>query len=151
MAADGEVDTTRTAVKTYVPAYQRDAWDEHAGDLDMSRSEFIRSMVQAGRRGFDPIGTTGNTTTVDDESEPESPAGAQSGTQDSRETTSQVVESFEGTVIGALEESEFLSWDDLLEALTTDIEDRLEETLQDLQADNQVRYSGPNGGYTLDE
>lgn len=37
------------AVKTTVPAYQRDEWDQHADELGMSRSEFLRCMVQAGR------------------------------------------------------------------------------------------------------
>jgi len=43
---------TDSVVKTYVPEYQKDEWREHADDLDMSLSEFVRTMVQAGRRGF---------------------------------------------------------------------------------------------------
>ena len=48
------VDTERTVVTTYVPSYQKSQWETHADGLDMSLSEFVRSMVQAGRRGFDP-------------------------------------------------------------------------------------------------
>ncbi|MFB6163521.1 MAG: DUF5805 domain-containing protein [Halococcoides sp.] len=43
---------TDAVVKTYVPEYQKDEWQTHADDLDMSLSEFVRTMVQAGRRGF---------------------------------------------------------------------------------------------------
>jgi hypothetical protein len=57
----------------------------------------------------------------------------------------------ETTVIERLSTEGYLSWDELLAAVTTDIEDRLEESLQSLQADDRVRYSGRNGGYTLDE
>ena len=42
----------RRSVKTYVPAEQKDRWQEHADELGMSQSEFVRTMVQAGRRGF---------------------------------------------------------------------------------------------------
>ena len=51
MAADGE---ERTSVRTYVPEYQKEAWAAHADELDMSQSEFVRTMVQAGRSGFEP-------------------------------------------------------------------------------------------------
>jgi hypothetical protein len=44
-----------------------------------------------------------------------------------------------------------LAWDDLLETLTEDIEDRLDEALDELQSDNRVKYSGREGGYTLAE
>jgi hypothetical protein len=33
--------------------------------------------------------------------------------------------------------------------LTDDVEERLENALQDLQADGKVQHSGRNGGYTL--
>jgi hypothetical protein len=57
----------------------------------------------------------------------------------------------EERVVGVLSEDEFLSWDELLAALTEDMEERLESALQQLQGSNRVRYSGRNGGYTLDE
>jgi ribosomal protein L17 len=46
-----------------------------------------------------------------------------------------------------LDDEEYLSWDELVEALTGDIESRLEDALQDLQSDDDVRYSGRHGGY----
>jgi hypothetical protein len=33
--------------------------------------------------------------------------------------------------------------------VTEDVEDRLESTLEGLQDDNRVRYSGRDGGYVL--
>ena len=44
---------TRVTINTYVPEYQRDLWKQHAELLDMNLSEFVRAMVQAGRRDFD--------------------------------------------------------------------------------------------------
>lgn len=131
-----QVDTSRVTVKTYVPAYQKDEWREHADELDMSQSEFVRTMVQAGRRGF-----------LD---------GAENGEQDSEERSSadtatdeRTRDGLEERVESVLTTGEYYSWDDLLAAITDNIEDRLEETLVDLQEQNIVRYSGRNGGYTL--
>ncbi len=126
---ESERDTARTVVQTYVPAYQRDQWDEHAEQLGMSRSEFVRSMVQAGRRGFGAEGP-----------EPEHGAG---------DTASQ--ESLDDQVCEALAASAPLSWEELLAAVTGDIESRLETTLQRLQENNELRYSGRQGGYVLED
>ena len=48
----GDGDTERKAMRTYVPAYQKQEWVKHAQELNMSHSEYIRCMVQAGRKGF---------------------------------------------------------------------------------------------------
>ncbi|MDZ7730471.1 MAG: hypothetical protein U5K37_05470 [Natrialbaceae archaeon] len=42
-------ESDRATVRTYIPAYQKDHWAEHADELNMSLSEFVRTMVQAGR------------------------------------------------------------------------------------------------------
>ncbi|ELY82275.1 DUF5805 domain-containing protein [Natrinema pallidum] len=117
-------DTEKTAVKTYVPTYQKEEWQSHADRLDMSQSEFVRTMVQAGRRGFE----SGST-------EPDSSAPDPGG--NGLET--QVLE---------LLSADTYSWDELLEAVADDIESRLDETLEELQSANQIRYSGRHGGYT---
>ena len=124
-----DADTERTVVKTYVPAYQREEWDDHADRLEMSRSEFVRSMVQAGRRGF--------------EADSETAAGSDDGGADSGG------DDLEAEVLAMLSE-EPRDWDELLAALTADIEDRLDETLQRLQEADSVRYSGRDGGYVLE-
>lgn len=133
MATDSEPDTSRTVVQTYVPAYQRDAWDEHAEELGMSRSEFVKAMVQAGRRGFG----------ADIDLSGESSDGSTPGNGNGTDLTDHVLD--------ALSEEGCLSWDELLAAVTGDVETRLEEALQELQADDQIRYSGRNGGYVLDD
>jgi antitoxin component of RelBE/YafQ-DinJ toxin-antitoxin module len=49
-------DQDRASIMTYIPQYQKDVWVEHAAALGMSQSEFVRTMVQAGRRDF-PVDT----------------------------------------------------------------------------------------------
>lgn len=136
MADEGD-ETERTVVKTYVPRHQKEVWTDHADDLDMSQSEFVRSMVQAGRRGFEPedgVGVTGSNESDDEE---DCSADATPG-----------VDGLEDRVLSVLDGDEYLDWNELVEALTGDIESRLEDALQDLQSDDAVRYSGRHGGYT---
>jgi hypothetical protein len=129
---DSDVDTSRSVVKTYVPAYQKRIWIEHADDLGMSQSEFLSTMVQAGRRGFDPCG-------IDRSPEPTSDTA----------TSSNGDADLKGRVEEILEGSGPLSWEEIVAALTDDIERRLEDALQELQSENRVSYSGRGGGYTL--
>jgi hypothetical protein len=42
-----------------------------------------------------------------------------------------------------------MDWDELLAAVTEDLENRLDETLGRLQESNVIRYSGRDGGYTI--
>jgi hypothetical protein len=138
--AQDSADTERTSVKTYIPAYQREEWERHAEELDMSRSEFVRVMVQVGRRSFDgfvpPAGGDGFGDPIKSEDSPD-----ETGSED--ELSDRVVE--------ALAERDTLSWEELLSELTDDIEERLEETLDGLQHENVVQYAGRHGGYTLVE
>lgn len=124
-----ESDTERKVVKTYVPAHQKERWREHADELEMSQSEFVRLMIQAGRRDFD----------LGDES-PEADAGDETPR----------VDGLEDRVLNALDDG-YCSWDELVRSLTDDIEERLETTLQQLQRENRIRYSGRRGGYTTED
>lgn len=130
MAAE---DTERVAVRTYVPAYQREEWREEAEAMDMSQSEFVRTMVQAGRRDFEFDADDGTT------EEPDIPDATPG------------VDDLKTRVLDHLREEGHCSWDELLAGVTDDIEDRLESTLEELQRENRVTYSGRHGGYTLDE
>ena len=121
---DGETD--RVAVKTYVPRYQKEAWQTQAAALDMSQSEFVRSMVQAGRKGFDL--------------DPEKP-----GSGDATPSG----EGLKDRVLDVLASEGPLEWEELVGELTDGFEDELEDVLQSLQAENRVQYSGRRGGYTL--
>ncbi|WP_267639336.1 DUF5805 domain-containing protein [Haloarchaeobius amylolyticus] len=130
-------DTSRSVVKTYVPEYQKDEWADHADELDMSQSEFVRTMVQAGRRKFDlPDSPDSRANRGDQETV--------SGDSDSGDLTARVVDILE-------REDGPCTWDDLLAAVSDDIEDRLDSALQDLQADGRVRYSGRESGYVTAE
>jgi len=143
---ESDVETSRVSVRTYVPEYQRDRWDDHAADLDMSRSEFVRSMVQAGRRGFaDSETDVSGPETSDQGAGSEKPAATPSSDADPQGS------SMEDRVVDVLRSGDYLSWDELLEAVADDIEAELESALQDLQSSGRVTYSGRNGGYTIDE
>ncbi|WP_182013674.1 DUF5805 domain-containing protein [Haloquadratum walsbyi] len=50
--SETESNTDRTSVMTYVSPAQKQEWVTHAETLNMSQSEFVRTMVQAGRRDF---------------------------------------------------------------------------------------------------
>jgi hypothetical protein len=115
-------------VKTYVPPYQKERWREHADRLGMSQSEFVRTMVQAGRRDFEV---------------PEQPS--------SEEPAEDPSSGLEPRVKDALSGEDHRSWDALLESVTDGVEDRLEEALESLQERNVVQYSGRHGGYRLVE
>lgn len=134
-------ETERTSVRTYVPAYQKEIWQAHADELDMSQSEYVRTMVQAGRSGFEPPET--------DSQEGEAHE-ATTGEPRSPDATPRV-DGLEDRVLEVLRDGGHYDWDALLAELTDDIEQRLDETLQELQSADRVRYSGRHGGYVLDE
>lgn len=137
MAGESEVDTSRTVVQVYVPAYQRAQWDEHAEKLDMSRSEFVKSMVQAGRRGF-------GADDVDTSEEARTAETTQTGDPLASEDL------LRERILDCLDEHDCLSWDDLLTEVAGDIEDRIENVLGTLQSEGTIRHSGRKGGYVLD-
>ncbi|RZV08258.1 hypothetical protein BDK88_3225 [Natrinema hispanicum] len=118
----------RTTVKTYVPRYQKEKWTEHADKLEMSQSEFVRTMVQAGRCDFDVPSI--DSRVVDADESPES------NDDDFRER-----------ILALLDREDVLDWDELIEHLIDDIEDDVDAALGQLQDDNLVRYSGREGGY----
>ena len=130
MAAESD---ERTSVRTYVPAYQKERWQAHAEELDMSQSEFVRTMVQAGRSGFETDSASA------EETEPRSPDANPGGN------------GLEDRVVEVLDGGDHYDWEALLAALTDDIEQRLDEVLQELQSEGRVRYSGRHGGYVLEE
>jgi hypothetical protein len=125
-------DDDRTAVRTYVPQYQKDAWVEHADSLGMSQSEFVRTMVQAGRRDFE---IPAETDPVEGASDGSDPGG----------------DGLETRLLDVMEDETVHTWEDLLSALSEDMEERLDDALGSLQERGRVRYSGRAGGYELVE
>jgi len=127
----------QAVVKTYVPTEQKDIWRSHADELDMSQSEFVRTMVQAGRSGFEPADSDDSANAED--AEAPSPDANPRGN------------GLEDRVVDVLADGGHYEWEALLAALTDDIEQRLDEILQELQSAGRVRYSGRHGGYVLEE
>lgn len=130
MATEGD-DAETVQVKTRIPAYQREAWRDAAERLEMSQSEFVRTMVQAGRSGLEKPESVGEPSNPEEGTPPGSNPGGNG---------------LEERVLATLEQDESVSWDELVEALVGDFEERLEETLQ---SSDRVRYSGREGGYVL--
>lgn len=128
MSADRQ-ETERATVRTYVPTYQKEKWEDQADSLEMSLSEFVRTMVQAGRADFE----------VPDR-DPD-----RSGSSDADPGG----DGLETMILDALDGDAHLSWDQLVDRVAGDMEDRIDETLDELQRENRVTYSGRNGGYTI--
>ncbi|MFT4903803.1 MAG: hypothetical protein ACI8UR_000350 [Natronomonas sp.] len=128
----------RVSVQTYVSSSQRELWREEADELDMSQAEYVRTMIQAGRRGFE-IGQNGDSlnTKSDNPDEPRTP------------DATPRVDGLKNRVLDVVHNEEFADWDALLAGVTDDIEERLEETLETLQEENRIRYSGRHDGYTV--
>lgn len=118
-----ESEHERTTVTTYAPRYQKERWSAHAERLDMSLSEFVRTMVQAGRRGFDPS----------------TPEGASSSPDSGGKR-------LEDRVADVLSQRGSLSWDELVAEVSGDVEARLDDALQ---SSDRIRYSGRADGYVL--
>lgn len=119
---ESEKDTETKRVQSYVPAYQKEIWSEHADTLGMNQSEFIRSMVQAGRRGYltGPDFAGGHGPGEGDAGEPELP---------------DIVRERALTVLRALE---YVTRDEIQEVLAEDVTQALDAVLDDLQQENVV-------------
>lgn len=125
---DSSGQNERASITTYIPAAQKKKWETHAEELEMSQSEFLRTMVQAGRRGFgestpDPTGSSGS-----------NPRG-----------------NIQETVLQAIDENDGLSWEELFEIVTNDLESQLEEAIITLQEADKITHQPRNGTYTLKE
>lgn len=114
----------RVTVRTSVPQHQKRVWVEHAEELDMSQSEFLATMVQAGRKVFEGNRPEPRPTDV-------VPRG----------------NGLRSYVLETLQSDDHLSFDELLEATADD----LDALLQSLTQAGTVRFSGKNGGFTVAE
>lgn len=127
-------DSERVHVQTYVTSAQRERWREEATELNMSNAEYVRTMVQAGRRSFDLYTETGETDTAEEDRSSDATPG---------------IDGVKSSVLDVLDEQEFADWDALLAGVTDDVETRLEDTLGKLQSSDRIRYSGRHSGYTV--
>ena len=136
-----EEEDERVTVRTYVPAWQRERWREAAEERGMSQSEFVRTMVQAGRRGFD----------LDGGSTAEPGNSLEGGDRDVTPGVETGERDLEDRVLERVEREGPLEWDELVEGLVGDFENRLEDALGELQSANRVKHSGRAGGYVVDD
>ncbi len=113
---------SRVAVKTYIPEEQKRIWENHAAEMNMTMSEFIRTMVQSGRAPF----TVERTPSSD-----ENPRG------DDLETA-----------INNILQNGPATFEDLSDNIIGDLEEQLDRTL--MAMDNVV-VSGRTGEYRLIE
>lgn len=132
-------DNGSAVVTTYLPQRQKAIWQDHAESLDMSQSEFVKTMVQAGRRWFDADESETPGTPI---SEPD-PRG-----QTTEDTNS---DGFEPAVLEALDDNDSLGWEGLLEVVTDDVESELAEAIERLQERNQITHNPREEGYVLVE
>lgn len=137
MSGETTTDSDRAVVTTYVPAYQKEAWAEHADDLGMSQSEFVRTMVQAGRHGFG--GIDGEPTDPGKPSSDREPQG--SGPENGLPTD------VESAVLRAIESEPYLEWDGIVRAVVGDVESEIEAAIESLDDRGEISYKPREGGY----
>jgi len=128
-----EQDTERTSVRTYVPAYQKEEWATRADALEMSLSEYVRTMVQAGNRGFDG---ERDTTESGDREEPGSGDATPGG------------EGLESTVLDALDDGP-LEFDELVDVVADDFRRDVDAALGRLEEQGRVEHDRLDGGYRV--
>ena len=131
-------ETKRVSVQTYVSDSQREIWRNEADELDMSQAEYVRTMIQAGRRSFSLYSPAENLYTESRNHAEGSSGDVTPGGND-----------LKTRVLDVLSEDTHAGWDELVAGVTDDIEERLETTLDELQSENRIRYSGRHGGYTV--
>ncbi|MFB6127466.1 MAG: DUF5805 domain-containing protein [Halolamina sp.] len=120
--SDDDVDTEQRTVKTRVPAYQKSEWQSHADELGMSQSEFVRTMVQAGHRGFEGV---------------EFPAD-----EEGAETTSDPGgHALEDRVLDVLSEKGPLALEGLTTAVSEELESQLREVVAGLREEGSIEVN----------
>ncbi|MFC7137100.1 DUF5805 domain-containing protein [Halobaculum litoreum] len=146
--SEADADTERVAVTARVPAYQKEAWVAEADRLGMSQSEFVRTMVQAGRRDLgiaDGRAAPGRRGV--DGRRPRGSGNDCRGTGGCFSPSNPGGDGLETPLLAALDREGVMSFDELVEAVAGDVEERVDETMGALQSRGLVRYSGRDGGY----
>lgn len=121
-------------VSLRIPRHQREEWQAHAGELDMAQSEFVVSMVQAGRRGFEAEAGDGASGS---RSEPGSPPATPG------------VEGLESRVQAVIRDRGVASWDEIVEELVEDFETELDRAVKELDNADVIQHAPRDGGYVL--
>lgn len=112
----------RVAVKTYVPEEQKHLWEDHAAEMNMTMSEFIRTMVQSGRSPF----TVERTPSSDG-----NPGG----------------NGLEEVILDVLQDGP-ATFDEISDEIIGDLEEQIDQTLMEM---DEVVVSGRTGQYRLND
>jgi hypothetical protein len=130
-AADDDVgdtdDGAGPTLEIEVPANLQRVWEHQAKQAKLSVSEYVVRMTEAGRMSVQM-----------------QPAGG-------GDAAAMSVEQLTEEVVEQLRHEEAVAWEELLDAISKNLEEQLEEALERLQEDGVVRYSGLQGGYRLVE
>jgi len=120
--------------KKQIPIYtteaQKEIWASEAEEMDLSRTEYCRQMIQAGRRDFgiaDEDDTTSDHTAISEDIP---------------------VEDLEARIRSAINEDEATPFEEIVEHVVTDIERQIDEYLQNAP---DIGHSSVKGGYFFTE
>lgn len=116
------LDEKNDAVQVTVPDHQLEEWDELAEKNDMSRSMFVRSCVEAGRKQLALLDPTEQ--------------------EDSKDTV-------ESKIIESLQQEDVLDAEELVERVFEPVQTEVYDTIEELDDSNRITYSARDGGYTL--
>lgn len=112
----------RKRIRTSAPEEQIEIWEAEAEEMNVTRAEYMRLMMQAGRRNFGLA-------------EPE--------TSDSDGIN------IEERVIETLQEHGEMSWDELVEKAVGDVEEEVEKVIEKLDEKGRVSTSVRNSTVEL--
>ena len=148
-----DVDTERVAITARVPAYQKEEWVKEADKLDMSQSEYLRTLVQAGRHDLGIAEDIGPVIHAEHSigSDQEEQINDSQHQDTSTEQFNLRSDGLKAHLLEEIEREEILSFDDLVRTIAGDIEEQVDDALADLQSSDRVRYNGREGGYTMVE
>jgi hypothetical protein len=126
-AEAAEPDSGGETIEVEVPANLLRAWEHQASKAKLSVSEYVVRMTEAGRMSVQMQPASGG------------------------DAAAMSVEQLTDEVVEQLRHEEAVSWDQLVDAISKNLEEQLEDALDRLQEDDVVRYSGLKGGYRLVE
>lgn len=125
MSVESHQDIEGTVLNVYLPKSQKEEWEQHAAEMDLELSRYVREMVQSGRR---PWYSGDRKRTVRDQPGDTEPLKQQ--------------------VLEALQRSQSLDYEDLLEVVTDNIQNRLDSAITELKDEGRV-HQNPRGDLFL--
>ena len=124
MSAESDHDSGGTVLNVYVPEHERVDWEQHADELGLEMSRYVREMVKSGRRPW----YSENYRVQPEGDEPN--------------------QELEEQILAALSEAGPLSNDEVYEAITNQLQSRVDEKLMELREDNRIEQN-PSGAFSL--